>query len=262
MYIRSNWRILTIGDGDLTFSLSLVKKYQPARLVATVLDSESALRAKYTTHAIEELRESGNRVEFEVDITRPTSFDGRLKAEFDLIVFQFPLVPNQGAIKPGKSFHHTTDSNLLNRNLLANTLEHGFSRLLDKDGAQLCYITSKDVKPYCDWNIPSLGAHLNIPYLGECEFLPKGFPGYQLRNVDRDKRVKATAAVTYVWGKGADETLLSSLSAVTLEKQNYCPLCQVGPMLTEQDIQAHLVSRLHKRKEKYERQWIEYLEQI
>ena len=260
MYIQSNWRILTIGDGDLTFSLSLAKKYQPANLIASVLDSESALRKKYIAHAIDALRENGNRVEFEVDITRPESYSGRLPAAFDLIIFQFPLVPNQGAIKPGKSFHHSTDSNLLNRILLAKTLEHGFDHLLAKDGAQLCYITSKDVKPYCDWNIPSLGSHLNVPYMGECEFLPQQFPGYQLRNVDRDKRVKATAAVTYVWGYCRNEELLCSLMAAD-ERQNYCALCGVGPMMTEQDMQAHSQSRLHKRKQNYEDQWQGYLEQ-
>ena len=259
MYIETGWRIITIGDGDLTFSLSLARKYALTSLTATVLDSESQLRDKYEDNAIDDLRSLGHRIEFNVDINHPDSFTSRLDAEFDLVIFQFPLVPNAGPAKPGKSFHHGEDSNLLNRILLANTLEHGFNYLLSAQGQGLCYITSKDVKPYCDWNITSLGRHADIPYLGHCLFSHQHYPGYNLRNVDRDKRVKATAATTYVWGRNTHSGVLRNLVLPIQKRNDFCDLCGAGPMLTEQDVEAHLQSRLHRRKQKYESQWQHYL---
>ena len=47
MYINPKWRILTIGDGDLSFSVSLLKNYQPRALTATVFDSQLSLSTKY-----------------------------------------------------------------------------------------------------------------------------------------------------------------------------------------------------------------------
>lgn len=261
MFIKPGWRILTIGDGDLSFSLALANRYQPAALTATVLDSEAVLTNKYALNALSELRNKGCRVLFEVDITQPESFHGRLGAEYDLVIFQFPLVPNAGPLSPGKSFHHSADSNLLNRILLARTLEHSFAEFLDPQGRQLCYITSKDVKPYCDWQIESLGEHLGIEFLGTLAFLPGEFPGYRLRNVDRDKQVKATAATTYVWGNVSDsDEVLTSLRPVPQKQNNYCHLCKVGPITTPRDLEAHLNSRQHKRKAKYQQHWLTYLE--
>ena len=38
MHINPNWRILTVGDGDLSFSHALLTHYHPKQLTATVFD--------------------------------------------------------------------------------------------------------------------------------------------------------------------------------------------------------------------------------
>lgn len=260
MHLSQQWRILTIGDGDLSFSLAIAKQFNPARLTATVLDSESTLRDKYALHAIDELTALGCDVLFNVDITDHETFSSRLSQEYDIVIFQFPLVPNAGPNKPGRSYNHSDDSNLQNRLLLASTLENSFKLLLDPKGSQLCFITSKDVKPYCDWNIEGLADHLGIPYLGSMPFNQQGFKGYRLRNVDRDKQVKSTSAITYVWGKSLQPEICTHLTRPPAISDTYCSLCGVGPFMTDRDRQAHLNSRQHTRREGYQTRWEAFLQ--
>jgi len=47
MYINPNWRILTIGDGDLSFSNALLQHYAPTQLTATIYDPLATLENKY-----------------------------------------------------------------------------------------------------------------------------------------------------------------------------------------------------------------------
>jgi hypothetical protein len=47
MYINPDWRILTVGDGDLSFSASLMAHHKPRSLTATIFDSRATLMRKY-----------------------------------------------------------------------------------------------------------------------------------------------------------------------------------------------------------------------
>jgi hypothetical protein len=82
----------------------------------------------------------------------PKSSSSLAHQQFDLVIFQFPLVP---AFEDPEFFHKMGDIsvNTLNRLLLRKFLIHCTEYFLDPNGKQLCYITSKDVKPYCEWNI-------------------------------------------------------------------------------------------------------------
>ena len=55
MYIDPQWRILTVGDGDLSFSASLLKYHQPQQLTATVYDQLAELVQKYGDQHYREL---------------------------------------------------------------------------------------------------------------------------------------------------------------------------------------------------------------
>lgn len=259
MQILNTWRVITIGDGDLSFSLALTKRWPSAQVCASVLDSEHQIREKYQHNAIDELRGSGHQVLFNTDIMQPDLWHESIKRDFDVAIFQFPLVPHAGQRRPGKSWHQGHDANLLNRQLLRAFLLNSANYLLSEKGARLCFITSKDVKPYCDWNIECLGEPGPLQFLGKCLFNPNDFPGYRIRNVDRDKQVKSTAAITYIWTDKPTQDLPFELEFAQEHSSEFCPLCGAGPMTTEQAWQNHLNSRLHRRKAEYQANWEKYL---
>ncbi len=261
MYIDPNWQILTVGDGDLSFSKSLFKRFRPKHLTATVLDSEQELISKYQDNSFAELRGLGVDVLTNFDITDPSSWRGE-QAKYDLVIFQFPLVPG---IKSKTEFQNMRDEfgedfsiNTLNRRLLRTFLEMSFARLLSESGARLAYISSKDVKPYIEWNIEDqLHKGLNIDYLGSELFNIETFPGYKIRNVDRDKHVKQTLALTYVWSDKEQRSL--SLTPFVNLGSKACQICRAGPFTTEQEKVDHEASAKHKRMSDYNRQWQKHL---
>jgi hypothetical protein len=139
MYLKSNWRILTIGDGDLSFSASLWKTFNPKQLTATVFDSQQTLENKYQHHAVEQLKiDPSQNILFGFDVTKPETWGALKQQQFDLVIFQFPLVP---AFEDPEYFHQKGDIsiNTINRLLLRQYLIHCTQYFLDPDGEQLCY---------------------------------------------------------------------------------------------------------------------------
>lgn len=278
MFIKPNWRILTIGDGDLSFSAALWKAFSPKQLTATVFDSQQTLEDKYQQHAIEPLKTDPNQqILFSFDVTNPASWPNHwseLKQQkFDLVIFQFPLVP---AFEDTQYFHNKGDIsiNTINRLLLRQYLLHCAEYFLDPKGRQLCYITSKDVKPYNEWNIEnSLNQDLNhIQYLGSMPFEISRFPCYKIRNVDRDKHVKNTQGITYAWSpkakrvenskddvEGHDKALLEALKAKSHQGEDYCGMCKAGPFVSASDKALHEQTKKHRLMQQYEQQYAKAL---
>jgi hypothetical protein len=271
MYLKPNWRILTIGDGDLSFSASLWNNFKPAQLTSTVFDSQKTLEDKYQHHAIKQLQtDSNQKILFGFDVTDPKSWPKTWSnlnksslehQQFDLVIFQFPLVP---AFEDPEYFHKMGDIsvNTLNRLLLRKFLIHCTEYFLDPNGKQLCYITSKDVKPYCEWNIESsLNQDLeHIEYLGSMPFNIEDFPGYKVRNVDRDKHVKDTQGITYVWSPKTDKTaheieFIEGLIAKSHQGEEYCEICKAGPFVSASDKSLHKQTKKHRLMQQYEDQF-------
>lgn len=264
MYLKPNLRILTIGDGDFSFSASLWNHFQPKQLTASVLDTQECLNEKYQSHFADQLSISGlQKILFGFDITQPQTWPHKksLEKQFDLVIFQFPLVP---AFEDPQFFHSLNgiSINTLNRLLLRQFLIQCRDCFLDPNGEQLCYITSKDVKPYNEWNIEnSLSKYLqNIDYLGSMPFNINDFPGYKIRNVDRDKHVKDTQGITYIWGtknelEQYDKELREALTTKRHVRDNYCEMCNAGPFISSADKRAHEQTGKHKLMHKYESQY-------
>ena len=85
-------RMLTVGDGDLSYSLAIVRAYgEMLHLTATTILSETELVATYAAAAatLTELRERGAEVRFEVDATSLGSAVPPLEIQ-DHIVFNHP----------------------------------------------------------------------------------------------------------------------------------------------------------------------------
>lgn len=264
MYIDSNWRILTIGDGDLSFSKALAQKYKPKLLTASVLDDEATLLSKYQDNGLAQLQALGIKVLSQFDITRPSTWQGII-AKYDVVIFQFPLVPGfrDKAQFNKLAEHFGTDFsvNTLNRRLLRKFLQFSFANLLSPHGARLAYISSKDVKPYTEWNIEDqIAKGLTLDYLGCQAFSSCQFPGYQIRNVDRDKQVKQTNAFTYVWSDKPQPQL--KLLAFQSKVEGGCEICRAGPFITAQEKLAHQNSAKHKRMVDFDRQWQRYLTEL
>lgn len=261
MLIKPNWRILTIGDGDLSFSWSLWQHHKPSKLWATVFDSKAALADKYELTWFDALSATpGCRVLTQVDITQPCSWQNLPHYSFDLVVFQFPLVPALNDSETFLQLGQKLSINTLNRALLRTFLLHTKQYLLDPDGLQLAYISSKSVKPYQDWNLErAINQGVAMNYLGSMPFNFADFPGYQMRNVDRPGWVKQTAARTYVWSGKAHSQFSAPLEPAGFEGPAYCEVCRRGPFSHYQDRLAHEQTKRHLQLVEFERQWQLYL---
>lgn len=263
MYINPNWRILTVGDGDLSFSLSLWQHHQPRQLVATVFDSIEVLTKKYGDQQLTLLQESGCPVLTQFDVTEPKSWQGLHKNSFDVVIFQFPLVPGFRSEDEFLKRCGNASVNTLNRYLLRRYLIHSFEHFLDPNGAQLSLITSKDVKPYRAWDIEnSLNQGTQIHYLGSMPFEIERFPGYRIRHVDADRHVKETEGITYAWSVKEESELDEQLHPPAYQEADCCAMCRVGPFGNELDRERHLSSRRHQLMENYQQQWLDYLKNL
>ncbi len=260
MFIDSSWRVLTVGDGDLSFSYALHKCYPELDLHASILDSFDTLRRKYDNHFLDKLLGCGMPVHAEVDVTKPGSFEAFQANAFDLIIFQFPLLPGFKSQADYRNEVGAYSINTLNRRLVRQFLQHAFGFLLDDRGQRLCYVTSKDVKPYSDWNIENIAAGLDgVNFIGQHAFNISSFPEYQIRNVDKDNYVKDTQGTTYAWSTQPQTGLKEYFSASPKHLSLHCTLCGDGPFVGEKDQQQHEKSKSHQRRELYEAQWLEYL---
>ncbi|WP_354624990.1 class I SAM-dependent methyltransferase [Psychromonas sp. MME2] len=256
MILEKNWRILTIGDGDLSFSNALQTTYGPATLTATVYDSLEAMRDKYDDLFYQQLTENKIQVLFEFDVTAPKTWQGLTKHSFDLVIFQFPLLPGFKSLEEYKARCNGINVNTLNRALLRSFLVHSFAHFLDPKGQQLCFITSKDVNPYRQWNIENaLHIDTDIHYLGSSPFNIDNFPNYRVRNVDRDKHVKDTRGITYAWSLHKNHSLAKQLTPAMYQLNNCCSMCQVGPFINEVDRNKHNNSVKHKKMVEFEKLW-------
>jgi hypothetical protein len=258
MIIKKQWRILTVGDGDLSFSFSLNKNHQPKHLTATVYDSQSTMTKKYADNALSSLQTQNVPILFNFDVTNINSWSTLEKHQFDAIIFQFPLLPAFQSVDEYNNKAKKVSVNTLNRDLLRTFLKNSFQYFLDPKGEQLCFITSKDVKPYREWNIENaLHQQSNFHYLGSSHFNIQDFPEYKVRNVDRDKHVKDTKGRTYVWSLQKNHALKNELLPAIYQDENCCVMCRAGPFTTEFDREEHNASKKHQQMMQFEALWLE-----
>jgi len=259
MYLDPNWNILTVGDGDLSFSCSLLKDHGYGHLTASTFDDAETVKTKYHSNEIDSLNNSAIRIFHKLDITDATSIPNELFYKFDLVIFQFPLIP---LFKSIQAFQYAQghSSNLLNRQLIVSFINNSTEHLLAPEGANLCYVTSKDVKPYSDWDLENIGPLANgASFLGLMDFDHLNFPRYKIRNVDRDQQVKGTEAKTYVWGRKHIVPLTNFLNTSPKHLNNHCKLCGKGPFGSANEVEMHENSKTHQRKVKYQTEWLNYL---
>lgn len=273
MYIDPKWRMLTVGDGDLSFSASLLKYHRPKQLIATIFDDKISLFNKYGDSHYLNLEKENCQVLTGFDVTDKNTWGNLNKQSFDAVIFQFPLLPAFSSEKAFQAQCQKYTVNTLNRALLRKYLINCFTYFLDESGAQFAFITSKDVKPYLHWNInESLTRMTDINYIGKLKFDISEFPGYEVRNVDRDKHVKSTQGTTYIYSrasiesckialeKGSDKYIIYNLQEHG-NKNNVCHICQTGRFGSEEDKNKHLATKKHQQMFEFEQQWCHFLAQ-
>lgn len=100
------FKILTVGDGDLTLSLALKRAYgSQIELTATTLAaSHEELCATYSNSAkvVDELIDRKATVEYGIDATKLTSYPPLMKKEFHLVLFHHPHL---GLIQDDEQYH-------------------------------------------------------------------------------------------------------------------------------------------------------------
>jgi 25S rRNA (uracil2634-N3)-methyltransferase len=269
MYLNPQWRILTVGDGDLSFSNAIYTHLSPKVLVASTYDDQTTIEQKYQHNALSNLKAHNVEVLNSFDVTNHACWQALSENQhsFDVVIFQFPLIPAFVGREAFENNTRQTSMNVLNRALLHQFIKYANEYALDKNGPMLCYITSKDVKPYREWNIEgSLNNGLTADYLGQIPFDISHFEGYKIRNVDRDKHVKDTSGITYVFSpKSLDKhtsELSSRLTKPAYLTSNHCPLCRVGPYVASEDEAKHLNAKKHQQMLHLESDWQQWLNEF
>jgi 25S rRNA (uracil2634-N3)-methyltransferase len=272
MYINPKWRVLTVGDGDLSFSASLLKHHQPQQLTATIYDSKDCLDEKYGDEYYRQLQQENCQVITEFDVTDKNTWGKLSNKSFDLVIFQFPLVPAFSSEQAFQAQCQKYSVNTLNRALLRKYLLNCFQYFLNEDGAKLALITSKNVKPYLQWNIErSLISNTEINYIGRFSFDISQFPDYKVRNVNRDKHVKSTQGTTYIYSSdsldscktiydGHSNDYITYNGKSRLPEHRRCQICRTGVLASERDKLMHLATKKHQQMFEYETQWSNFLQ--
>ncbi|KAL1195255.1 hypothetical protein V5N11_029167 [Cardamine amara subsp. amara] len=151
-------KILLVGEGDFSFSLSLAKAFGSAtNITATSLDTREELGRKYSNGKAnaEELERFGCNVVHGVNVHSMAS-DYRLD-RYDRIVFNFP---------------HSG----LHQQVVRGFFESAKKMLKDEDGE--IHVTHKTNIPFCMWEIETLAGQKGLRLIGKIEFEQSSFPGY------------------------------------------------------------------------------------
>ena len=193
-------RILTVGDGDLTFSLSISewfwhlkeaaegkkkrkKQVPPLKLVATSYDSLEELQSMYQPcfdHTHKCLLRNGSEIHCNVDATQLIKDKERLDGKdekFDRIIWNFP----HGGFPEGEEDHHGpgfewTDSFLKRHSSLVRAFIEESKQFLRPDG--MVIITNKSIEPFSLWDIPAMGEELGYELAFKEPFSIDNYPGY------------------------------------------------------------------------------------
>ncbi len=263
--------ILTVGDGNLSYSLALAKQFitDEAVITATTYDSLPELRTKYGAEKIDatvaELQSLGQRVVHEVDATLLSAkFRGE---QFDRIVFMHPLVPGcerkafmdseRGEKEGGKGEFVTV---LTNRRMLIRFLI-ACVPLLRRSTDGTVQVTIKSLYPYSWWRLDRLAEHVpGLVYLRTEK--SQDPPGYESRNVETDRAFPLTAAETFSFGLVRDVQLEEQKTAPAPAPArsffSFCEICQVkcsGPM----DLAGHENAKMHIKRAAVEAAWRKFV---
>ena len=207
-------RILTCGDGDFTFSLSLTtnkfyintneKDKNKLCLVATSHETKASVLKTYGDPAmatLQQLEENGATVMNGIDATKLHEVSALQGEKFDRIIWNFPCI-GQGlsAGADGQSSEMEANKSLI------KDFFRSASQLLSTEGE--VHIAHKTIEPFCWWQMPKLGLESGGGLDLSCSlvFDRALFPGYVNRKALHKKSFPCHDAEIYVFKANADAT--------------------------------------------------------
>ncbi|KAI9795535.1 MAG: hypothetical protein M1835_005559 [Candelina submexicana] len=184
-------RILLVGEGDFSFSQSLVSHHGCTSVLGTCFDSETELLKKYPQAQanIKYLLEEGQRVLYDVDAKKLDKREIKKAAKFNKVVFNFPHVGGLTKDMNRQVRHNQGQSSLpvtwrahyANQLMTREELLVGFFRaalpLLAPAGTVI--VTLFDGEPYTLWNVRDLARHVGLRVGRSFKFQSSAYPSYK-----------------------------------------------------------------------------------
>ncbi|XP_011628310.2 uncharacterized protein At4g26485 [Amborella trichopoda] len=168
----SSHKILLVGEGDFSFSLSLARAFgSGANMVATSHDTREMLETKHETAVgnVEEIEKLGCLVLHGIDASEMSENEVLKPMKFDRIVFNFP-----------HAGYHTRWEHQKYQIKLHRRVVKGFFKnaglMLEKNGET--HITHKIAYPFCKWKVEKLAQKSGLILKEECIFSREDYPGY------------------------------------------------------------------------------------
>lgn len=192
-------RVLTVGDGDLSFSVAL--KRGGALVHATSLASNlTDLQQRYHTIAVaQHAAELQGRVAYGVDATRLADY---VKQRFDRVCFNFPCVDVADGLDGQSPKSQRADAAAVEANTqLVKRFALSALDVLESHGELL--ITHKTFPPYSWWRVSRVAAVGPLRCRGAIVMDRSAFPPYVNRRAKSPRSFSATDAVTYVFCSAA-----------------------------------------------------------
>ena len=163
MGFRRGMDVLTVGDGDLTFSLAVARIIMPnggtpagniqsGRLVATSYESHQVISGIYPSlgDTVKELVSLGSLVYYEVDATDLCNvLIGKAPLKFDRIVWNFPC----SAVSSGQDGQNSAME--INKELIRNFVKNAVPLL--REGGEI-HMAHKTKPPFNHWEIEKVAS--------------------------------------------------------------------------------------------------------
>jgi len=193
--IMSGMKILTIGDGDFSFSLALARRMSSTTtLIATSYESRTTVESVYPNvgTTLQELQQLGAKVYFTVNATQLiSSLDKSIK--FHRIVWNFPCT----AIPNGQDGQNNVMED--NKELLVKFLNSAKPFLSVENGE--IHMMHKTKPPYHQWNLHDISTpHQDIQYKGRIVLDKCLVPPYTPRKALDKKSFPCHDACIYIYG--------------------------------------------------------------
>ncbi|KAF3451911.1 hypothetical protein FNV43_RR08007 [Rhamnella rubrinervis] len=172
-HYSSRHRILLVGEGDFSFSLSLARRFGSARnMVATSLDTQEDIATKYSNGIknVRELELRGCIVLFGVDAKQMSQHYFLSTQRFQRIVYNFPHV--------GFRYREGSYCQIQSNKRLVKSFLKNAKVLLRKEGGEI-HISHKEGDPYNKWDLVKKAEKIGLVLHETVPFRMDDYPGYR-----------------------------------------------------------------------------------
>jgi 25S rRNA (uracil2634-N3)-methyltransferase len=172
----SKARMLTVGDGDLSFSRSLAQLGYAEKLTATTHESLQSIRSTYPNadEILGSLRDSGVTLFHEVDATNFEGHSALRERSFDVVIWNFPC------IRVERGADGQVSELEMNKQLL-RTFFRSVKGILAVGGE--VHVAHKTIEPFSWWGLCDIALEEDFQLFREIAFDRCNFPGYTNRKV-------------------------------------------------------------------------------